>query len=262
MQFLFDRSEALVYCAMLLLFLLAAELGFRLGRRERLGSPEPVRSHAGTIQGAVLGLLALLLGFTFSLSSTRFEARKLLVGAEANAIGTAQLRAALLPAPYAAELNKLFLPYLDVRIGFLAAGTDEAAIDAVARRTQQLQTAMWVQATAAADADPHSVATGLTLSALNDMFDMTTKRSAALNNRVPDSVLRLLLFVAIVSFALTGYTLGLSETRALKLTLMLATLVAAVIILIVDLDSPRSGLVQVSQQSMLDLRQTLTGAAP
>ncbi|MDB5986115.1 MAG: hypothetical protein JWR16_1168 [Nevskia sp.] len=257
MDFLFDASETLTYCVTLLLLVLAAELGFRLGRRESRGIGEHTRSQAGAIQAAVLGLLALLLGFTFSLSSARFDARKQLVVQEANAIGTAALRAALLPQPYPRELAKLFPPYVQVRLGFLDAGTDQDQLKEVARRTQALQTQMWALATAAAIADPHAVSTGLALQALNDMFDVTSKRSAALRNRVPESVLQLLFFVAFVSFALTGYSLGLSGARALKLVLMLAALVAAVIILIVDLDRPRRGLIVVSQQSMLDLQQSL-----
>jgi len=260
MGFLFDASETLSYFGALLLFVLAAELGFRLGRRESRRMVD-TRSQAGAIQAAVLGLLALLLGFTFSLSSARFEARKQLVVEEANTIGTAALRAALLPQPYRDALNQLFPQYVDVRMGFFDAGTDQAKLKEVAQRTQALQNRIWAQATAAMEADPHAVSIGLTVQALNDMFDVTGKRAAALHNRVPESVLQLLFFVALISFALTGYSLGLGGSRALKLVLMLAALVAAVIILIVDLDWPRRGLILVSQQSMVELRQSLSGGS-
>jgi hypothetical protein len=258
MEFLFDASEGLSYLGLALLFILVAELGFRLGRREHAQAKDHHRTHAGAIQASVLGLMALLLGFTFSLSSARFESHKQLMLEEVNAIGSAYQRAALLPQPYQGELSKLFQPYVQVRVRFLDAGDAQQVRD-IAQRTQELQARMWAQAVAAATADPHSVAAGLVVQSLNAMFDVTTKRTAALRSRVPESVLRLLLFVGCVAFGLIGYGQGLGGMRVLKLIVALAALVAAVMILIVDLDRPRGGLIQVNQQSMTDLQQSLGG---
>jgi hypothetical protein len=91
-------DERLVVGALIALFLLAAEVGFRAGRRHgrRVGDREP---QVGTIQGALLGLLALLLGFSFAMAQSRYDTRRALVVDEANAIGTTYLRAQLLPKP-------------------------------------------------------------------------------------------------------------------------------------------------------------------
>lgn len=83
----------IILVASIVLFLVATESGFRIGRRAQTGAGEGSRSEIGTLQGAMLGLLALLLGFTFSMAMSRFEARKQLVLDESNAIGTTFLRA-------------------------------------------------------------------------------------------------------------------------------------------------------------------------
>ena len=96
-ELLYSRSETLIAVVLFALLLLCVEVGFRLGRRAKASFDEPTKTQIGTIQGAILGLLGLLLGFSFAMAASRFEVRKQLVIDEAYAIGTAALRGAATP---------------------------------------------------------------------------------------------------------------------------------------------------------------------
>lgn len=115
----------IILVASIVLFLVATESGFRFGRRAQTRAAEGSLSEIGTLQGAMLGLLALLLGFTFAMAMSRFEARKQLVLDESNAIGTTFLRAQLLPQPPRREISNLLRQYVDVRLALYEAGIDE-----------------------------------------------------------------------------------------------------------------------------------------
>jgi hypothetical protein len=110
-------------------FFVAIEAGFRLGLRHRPSSDDGAREHVYALQAALLGLLALLLGFNFAMASSRFDARKALMQDEVNTIGTAWLRAQLLPQPQRDEISGLLRGYVSARIDFMRAGTDEDRLE-------------------------------------------------------------------------------------------------------------------------------------
>ena len=120
-------------------FLLGDEPGFRLGRRKRPAVDEDARSQIITIQGAMLGLLALLLGFTFSMAMSRFEVRKQQILDESNAIGTTYLRAQLMPEPQRKEVSDLLRQYVEVRLQFYRAGIAGQGFQQAVDQTEQLQ---------------------------------------------------------------------------------------------------------------------------
>src|SRR5271156_5184827 len=111
-EFLYQQDEFLITLAALALFIIAIEIGFRRGRAVREGLDDPTKSQLSTLQGAVIGLLALLLAFSFAMAEGRFDARQSLVVEEANAIGTAYLRSQLLPEPYRDEIKNSLRGYL------------------------------------------------------------------------------------------------------------------------------------------------------
>ena len=113
-----------VALTLIVLLLIAAEMGFRFGHRHHKATNDPTRSQMGTIEGAILGLLGLLLGFTFAMAVSRYDHRKELVLEEANAIGTTYLRASLLPEPQSTTIKDLLARYVDVRLDFYRAGSD------------------------------------------------------------------------------------------------------------------------------------------
>ena len=247
----------LIFLVSIIFMLAATEIGFRLGRPLQPEVGETANSEISTIQGAMLGLLALILGFTFAMSMTRFETRKQLVLDESNAIGTTFLRAQLLPEPPRQELSNLLRQYVEVRLALFEPGIHQNDLGWVNDQTDLIHRQLWSLGAALGEKDARSVITGLFLQSLNEMIDLHAKRINAVENHVPGIIFLLLYFVAIVTTALIGYGCGLGGRRNFVVTLTASILIAAVILVIIDLDRPRRGLIKVSQQRMIDLRNSL-----
>ena len=255
-QWFAEQNEFLIFVFLFLTLVLIAEVGHRIAGWVRA-------SHAGTaieiqsIQGAVLGLLALLLGFTFAMAAERFQARKDLLRDESNAIGTVALRTALLPEPQRSNIVKLLPGYVDTRIELQQKGYLPDAVRDVSARAGKLQAQIWAEAVAAAERAPQSVMVALFVSALNDMIDMDGKQLAALRNRIPVPIFLLLFLVAFVAVGITGYGSGQRHRESASLTVLVSLLIAAVIILVVDLHRPTRGLIALDLSSLTQVRLNL-----
>jgi hypothetical protein len=259
---LHSPSDQILVLVLFVLLLLAGEVGYRYGRRNRPGTDERARSQVGTIQAATLGLLGLLLGFTFAMAVSRFDSRKQLVVEEASAIRAASLRAQLLPEPQRTEARALLRRYLDARLeksrGDPAAPAQEGRTESMAR----LQALLWAQAVAATEQDRRAVAPGLFAQSVNAVIDTADRRDAALDDHVPEGVLLALFFGATLCVGILGYGAGLGSSRTLFAMLALSVLIAVIVLLIVDLDRPRHRLIRVGEQGLIDLRQQLDRARP
>jgi len=253
----FYSSEWLLYAAIVIFFILAIELGFYLGRRAREGMDEGAKLNFNVVQGAILGMLGLLLAFTFSMSVSRWDLRKQLILEEANDIGTTYLRAQLLPEPYKSEISKLLQDYVDVQVAFYDAGVDTVKIQKADAEISTLQDKLWKQAAAVSSLDIRAVTTGLFLQSLNDTIDMHTKRLAALANRVPDMIMLLIILLAFSAIALIGYGSGLGRHRHIVPTAIAVLLISVVILIIIDLGRPQRGMIAVGQEPMIQLQQSL-----
>jgi hypothetical protein len=251
----FDRLPLwAVFIATVGLVALSLEGGYRIGKYRRQETDQEKEAPVGAIVAATLGLLAFMLAFTFSSAAIRFDQRRFAVLEEANAIGTASLRADLLPEPHATEIKRLLRDYVDVRIRAVQPGQAETAIE----ESSRLQGAIWSKATEVARNDSRSVEIGLFIQSLNEVIDLHSKRvMLALHNRLPLLVWQVLYFIAISSMAVLGYQQGLSNSRRSLAVLALMLAFTAVMLLIADLDRPQEGLLRVSQQSMIDLRESL-----
>ena len=256
-ELFYDVSLWLILAASIGGFLLATEAGFLLGRRSQSSTDDHSRSQIYTIQGAALGLLALLLGFTFAMAMSRYDTRKQLVLDESNAIGTTFLRAQLLPEPTRKEVSNLLRRYVEVRLEFYAAGNDQKRLSEVRNTSERLQNQLWAYGIAMGEQDARAVTTGLFLQSLNETIDLHAKRLTAMENHVPEITLVLLFFVALMATGLIGYGCGLAGLRNFFVTIISSILIAAVIMVIIDLDRPSRGLIRVSQQRMIDLRDSL-----
>jgi hypothetical protein len=261
-EMLYSLGELFIFLGTIALFLLVTEVAFRIGRRALADVDEKARPQIATLQAAALGLLALLLGFTFSMSIARFDVRKQLVLEEANAIGTTHLRAQLLPAPHGREAADLLQRYVQVRLDFYSAGIDQVKLRETINRTEALHRELWSRAVVLSTKYPRSIPVGLFVQSLNDTIDLHSKRLTALENHVPQSIFILLILVAVLSMGLVGYGHGVGGRRIFLPTVIAATVIASVIILAADLDRPRRGLIKISQKSMLDLRDSLSTPAP
>jgi len=255
-EVVYGRSELLVFGVVLFALIGTNELGYRLARRR--SAQEPERALVSGIQGALMGLFALLLGFTFAMAIARFDTRTTMVVKESNAIGTAVLRARLLPDDQAPDALELFRRYVDVRVeaahGPNLPSAKSLELDAEAARIQLL---LWAHAEKASKSDPHSISAGLFVQGVNEVIDVKGERDAGLANHVPESVLLLLLGFAVLTSGILGFANGLSGDRALTMSIILTALISLVMLTIVDLDRPRRGVIHVSQESMLSLQKSL-----
>ncbi|TRW15082.1 bestrophin-like domain [Glacieibacterium frigidum] len=218
---------------------------------------EADQAEEGHLVGAALGLLALLLGFTFSLALGRFEERRELVVHEANAIGTVWLRADLLAPEPRAETRRLLISYADARLQLAAAGEDAQGVAAADARTEALQRDLWRVVTPAAAVMANAPLGAATVSDLTDMFDLADARHAALRTRIPTRVVVVLALYALISAGILGYTTQRGKLRHRLATTALLALLAMTIGMVLDLDRPRSGAIVVDQSPLEDVRAAM-----
>jgi len=257
---IFYRLDPLLICLALMGGLVAAlEIGFWVKKGGvKSGSDSIEKGDTALILGAVLTLLALLLGFTYAMTQDRFEARRQLVIEEANAIGTTYLRAKTLPGPRSSEIQELLRKYTALRVEITGMADDAPEkIRGIDNRTKELHGLLWSHAASLARENPNPVIS-IFLETLNEMIDLHSKRLAAFRNRVPFSIYLVLFVVATITLWLVGYYFGSYRKKVRILTTMLALLVASVMWLIMDLDQPVRGAIKASQQSLFDLHQDLS----
>ena len=241
----------LVFVLSFVLLLLSANLGYFIQQRLR-PLKEEEREDFGVVQAAILTLLALLIGFAFSMAVSRYDQRKTLEEAEANAIGTEYLRADLLSGTDAARVRDLLRSYLDQRICFYTA-RDEHELGRINVATAQLQTELWstVQARAAASPTPM---VALTVWGMNDVLNSQGYTQAAWWNRIPVAAWGLMGAIAICCNVLLGYG---AHRKVTFLFLVLPLAVSISFFLIADIDSPRRGLIRVQPQNLISLSPSL-----
>jgi hypothetical protein len=238
----------LLFIPSVLVLWLSALLGSYLRRRRPLIEEE--RSDFEVVQTATLTLLALLVGFSFSMATTRYDLRKSYEEAEANAIGTEYVRADLLPPANATAVRDQLRQYTDLRIAFYRT-RNRSEIQQINQATAQLQSDMWSQVQAPAVAQPTPVIS-LAVAGMNDVLNSRGYTQAAWWNRIPTSAWGLLSISAICCNILVGY--GSRGTQASpRLLFVLPLVVSIAFLLIADIDSPRGGLIHVAPQNLVSL---------
>lgn len=257
-DFIFEQNSVLIAGSILVSMVIAIEVGFRVGRGSSEVASESAHSHIGAIQASLLGVLALLLGFTLSLSLQRFDTRSQAVVDEANAIGTTSLRAQLLPASVRAEAVAKVQLHVDLRIA--AAEIDMVHPDQRSKLLSQTNAnldQLWGLAVRAAQENPSPVTTGLFIQALNEMIDSFGRRDAALSRHVPQPVLLLLFGTFLLTGGVVGYASGVAGHRPSAATHVLVVLIVILAFVILDLDRPRRGLIRVDQTKLIELKAAL-----
>lgn len=250
-------DEIILFFIVVAIFCVVLELAFRLGRHHRTHSSDSTRSHLTVLQTALLGLLALLLGFNFAMATSRFEARKTLIQDEVTVIGSTYLRTKLLPSDLRGKMSALLKDYVSARIEFMRAGTDEKLLKAAGESSRTIEDQLWNLAAAAEFQGEATAAMNLVIQSLTDVYNVNEKRRAALDNHVPATVINLLFVVAIGALGFIAYSYGLGHRRRHASTTLFAILIAMVFTLILDLDQPRSGFIRVGEESMLRLQEDL-----
>jgi hypothetical protein len=236
------------------------EVGRRLGRRQVAREGEGAQAGTGALAGAVYGLLALLIAFTFSGAASRFDSRRHLVVEEANAIGTAYLRVDMVSPAAQPALRDSFRRYLDARIAAYRKLPDFAAARAELDRATKLQGEIWTHAVAACRMpDSHPSLTMLLLPALNQMIDITTTRTMAAQMHPPAIIFVMLVLLALVSAVLAGHDLARAGSHSWLHTLGYATILSLTVYVIVDIEFPRMGFIRIDaiDKVLVELRASM-----
>lgn len=266
MRLIEDLSNLLVQAGLLplaalifLLLLLAGETGFRIGRRSerRRVHPEREVSSIGSVTAGMFALLAFTLGLTISIAQSRFEARRETVVLEANTIGTAWLRAKVIAAPEGAAIAALIEDYAKVRLAYVSTPSTEAEA-ALIRQTNALQSQMWQALKPLAQREPTPVTSSL-MAALNDMFDASLSGRFAFDSRTPKHLPLMLLCGTLLAIGALGFQIGLSGHRPLTLIALMLVMWCGGLLLIVDLNRPRIGMIQVDPAPLI---WTVQGFSP
>lgn len=242
-----------LFLLIVVLVLVAIEGGYRLGNYRHRQSDREKDAPVGAMVGATLGLLAFMLAFTFGMAASRFDTRKQLVLDEANAIGTTYLRTAMLPERRD-DIRALLRSYVDARLEAVRSGQVAEQI----LGSENIQGQLWSAATSVGLQHPDSIVVGLFVQSLNEVIDLHAKRvTAGLRNRIPGPIWLALLTIATLSLGVMGYHSGLVGTSRSLAIIVVAVTFSAVIALVADLDRPQEGTLTVSQQALIDLRQSM-----
>lgn len=237
----------------------ARELGAFLRTRQNLRKSRKPASGGGDpgdgdsfSTNTVLGLLALLIGFTFSLALGRYDERRSLVLHEANALGTTWLRTDLLDAPDTARVRDVLRRYIDARVEFANAKSAQQEIDEYARTTA-LQGELWAAVMAATASFRDTPRAGLMVTTTNESIDLAGERFAARQDHIPHRILRMLFLFALLAAGLLGY----ERVRQRTSTTLLLLLFSLAVGLVLDLDLPSTGGIHVPQDPMLELQRSV-----
>jgi hypothetical protein len=245
----------LVFVVSVIVLWLATWVGGSIFGRRRVLDEHSRADYSG-VAGAILTLLGLIIGFSFSMAVSRYDQRKGFEEAEANAIGTEYVRADLLPAADAAKVRALLTRYLDLRIEDYGTRND-ADLRRLRLQTSQLQSQLWSAAHTGAAVQPTPLA-ALAASGMNDVLNSQGYAQAAGWNRIPAAAWALMAAIAIVGCMLIGY--GAVAFRAEAYFIWVLPMVLSIsFFLIADIDSPRGGLIEVKPQNLIDLAQSVRG---
>jgi hypothetical protein len=254
------RQDALWIVGVLLVIMtLAAEIGFALGRRWHPRTDDARRGHLGSILGSLLGLLALLLSFTFAMSASRYDLRRQLVVNDANSLERLYLLSSLLPEESRKPFKQSLRKYVDLRsqvAGFHHNPSREEASE-LSAQVEVLHSQMWKTAKDSAMANPPAKFAEPILTGLIDALAIHRARMFGWESRVPDAVIWLLLLGCVAAVGAIGLSGGLGNHRGLPARIIVTLLLCGTIYVVLDLDRPHQGLIHISQSPMLRLQSSL-----
>ena len=256
-EWLYGIDEWIIFAVSVVVLCASALGGYAIGRRLDAYDSGEAPGFLGAIQGALLGLLGLLLSFTFAMTVGRFDVRRELVPAEANAIRAAYFRTSMVPEPERAELRRILVRYVDARLDFFRAGQEEAQVSAANAASDRLFDELWSKGAQLVERYPNAPMNESLVASFSDVSQLQEKRRTAMQSHVPEAVFFLLFGVSILSMVMTGYVCVSGKRHHLALVMAMGVMFAIVILVIMDLDRPRRGIVLVSQESMIRLRASI-----
>ena len=260
-EIMYRQGSVLIVSGLFICMLLSMEVGFGIGCLNQVSETE-VLTQANAVLVSMLGLLSLLLAFTFSAALQRYEHRSQTVVIEANAIGATYLTARLLPGAFGDEVQALLRQYVAIRVQEGRVDASQPALHkSVLHQAKLMEAQLWSHAERAAELDPGVVTSGLYIQSLNELISASGTRNEALKRHVPDIVILLMLVTSVMTAITLGYASGIAGHRVTLAAFVLMVLIALVVYLILDLDRPRRGSIRVSHESMLSLQETIGTAS-
>ena len=246
-----------VYLLTVGVVLLVAEIGFRFGVWLQRRDPSLLKGRVtGAVVAGMLSLLAFLLAFSIGLALNMFSARRQLVAAEANAIGISYLRAGFLGEPDGAAARDLLQEYVDVRLATL--DPDPAQLEEAIRRSEEIHKQLWSIVERQAVENPESEFIPLFVDSVSEMIEVHSRRAvAAVSLRIPWLVWLVFYGIAVLSFFVLGLVSSADGKRNLFGLVLFALALAAVLVLMVDLNRSQEGVVRVGQKALFDLQRQL-----
>ena len=258
-RFLTDEYLWIVGLTVFILMVTVRSLAERIRRRRSSAVGEGVsQAGEGLIATAVVGLLSLLVAFTFSLALSRHELRRTLVVEEANAIAVAYMRAQMLDAPYRSDLSNIIVSYAQVRrvSGELWGPAQMAA----QKHSEALQGPLWQRTAAAARASQTPALANALVQSITRMIEVQAQRKAALDARIPPAVHLALMAYAVCVAGILGYVAAGAHGHRSHISWVLFMLIALAFMMILDLDRPADGAILVDQSAMEALVASLAPA--
>jgi hypothetical protein len=256
MDWLYTAPLTLLGAALVVCLLGALEIGHRLSRYA------PVSEHqASKMAAPILALVGLLLAFSFSLAADRHALRRSAAVQEANSIGTFWLRTSLLPEPTRTAVQSRVRRYVDVHLEHREASTQAPTTDALELEAGRLQRELWALLIEDVRLDPEASRGRLLTPALNEMIDDAASVLAAKANRLPDAILLYLFVLVVIAGGAAGYAPH-GEKRSPVLWAMFTIVVSGMMVILIDVDRPRRGLIQTNMAPYVGLRESMEGDLP
>ena len=228
-----------------LLILLTNWMGFRYHKYQDTKPAAEKMDGMGSMESSMLGLMALLLGFTFSMAISKFDTRRQIIIEEANDMGTAVLRADLFPDSIRTLLRADFKEYVEARISYYDAGVDADKIDSALKKTSFYSGRLWKRAAVLVQDDRYRVSNLQMIPALNSMIDIVSVRESGRKAKVPPFILAMLLILTLISSFLVGYGYK-GRRRNLVMICIFSLMTTIALYLILELDRPQSGMLNLS----------------
>jgi hypothetical protein len=253
MNWLIAALNPIIVAALLAAAMLGAWTAGRwMGRRLRQQGGEMKPSK---LDDASLAMLGLLLAFAFGMAISKNDQRQTMVSVDSNAIGDFYRTAMMLKAPQRAPLLALVRDYTQLRLDLAVGRIDASQFDSVVDRTQRMQMQM-TDLVAAAVGDGAPIADSL-VATLNGVIDANATRIAAFRDRLPSTILLLLVVTSIVTALLLGREEEIVGTPEMAGTLCIILVVCLTIYVTLDLNQPQQGLIRVTQEPLERLLATM-----
>lgn len=258
-SWLYRQDTLGIVVVLMVCMTIAAEVGFALGRRWHPRTNDARRGHLGSILGPLLGLLALLLSFTFAMSANRYDLRRQLVLADANSLESLYLLSSLLPEESRKPFKQSLRKYVDLRsqIALFRRNLSTEEVADLSAQVEALHSQMWKTAKDSAAANPPQNFTEPILKGLIDALAAHRARMFGWESRVPDSIICLLLLGCVAGMGAIGLSGGLGNHRGLPARIIVTVLLCATIYVVLDLGRPHEGSIHISQSPMLHLQSIL-----